>query len=168
MLTVLLICTGNTCRSPMAAALLEHILAQKMGAEAAGIKIESAGLGANPGSRAALPAVEVMQEEGLDLTGHRARRVTREMLQAADLILTMTPSQKELVLALEPAAEKKTYSLGQLATLSGLEGSSEAALTVDDPFGQSLYVYRQVREQMRYLLRPIVEYISQKASSSGD
>ena len=115
-----------------------------------------------------MPAVEVMQEEGLDLTGHRARRVTREMLQAADLILTMTPSQKELVLALEPAAEKKTYSLGQLATLSGLEGSSEAALTVDDPFGQSLYVYRQVREQMRYLLRPIVEYISQKASSSGD
>src|SRR3989442_8878821 len=83
---ILLVCTGNICRSPLAAALLTRALAER-GFE--GIDVSSAGTGAWDGAPASEGAYLVGLERGLDLSGHRARLLTRELVEAADLILTM-------------------------------------------------------------------------------
>src|SRR6266704_5323123 len=83
---ILLVCTGNICRSPLAAALLERALVER-GIE--GIAVASAGTGAWDGAPVSEGAYLVGLERGLDLSGHRARLLTRELVQAADLILTM-------------------------------------------------------------------------------
>src|SRR5436189_6303067 len=82
---VLFVCTGNICRSPLAASLLERAL-QERGIE---VTVASAGTGAWDGAPASEGAYLVGLERGLDLSGHRARLLTREIVEDADLILTM-------------------------------------------------------------------------------
>src|SRR2546422_10141511 len=83
---ILLVCTGNICRSPLAAALLDRALAQR-GID--GIEVASAGTGAWDGAPVSEGAYLVGLERGLDLSAHRARLLTRELVEDADLILTM-------------------------------------------------------------------------------
>src|SRR2546425_7069143 len=83
---ILLVCTGNICRSPLAAALLERALVER-GIE--GIAVASAGTGAWDGAPVSEGAYLVGLERGLDLSGHRARLLTRELVDGANLILTM-------------------------------------------------------------------------------
>ena len=83
---ILLVCTGNICRSPLAAALLERALGERA---AEGITVSSAGTGAWDGAPVSEGAYLVGLERGLDLSGHRARLLTRELVERADLILTM-------------------------------------------------------------------------------
>ncbi|MCP4250417.1 MAG: threonylcarbamoyl-AMP synthase [bacterium] len=130
---VLLVCTGNTCRSPMAAGLLGHLLAEELGLspselEAAGWMVASAGTYAGAGMRAADEAVEVMRRLGLDISGHRSRPVTIEEVERADLIYTMTGLHRAAVLGLVPSAEARC----RLVSSDG---------PIDDPIGQSTEVY---------------------------
>ena len=81
-----MVCTGNICRSPLAAALLERALAGR-GSE--GLAVSSAGTGAWDGAPVSEGAYLVGLERGLDLSGHRARLLTRELVESADLVLTM-------------------------------------------------------------------------------
>src|SRR5690606_4959137 len=90
---VLFVCTGNTCRSPMATALLQHLLREK--AQGRQITVESAGLHAHEGAPAAAAAQRVLQEMGIDLSYHRARSVDDAAVEEADLILTMTQAHQE-------------------------------------------------------------------------
>lgn len=88
MKTVLFVCTGNTCRSPMAECLF-HALAFSQGAQ---VRAASAGLCAPDGAPASEGALFAMRRRGLTLEGHRARTVTREMLEGADLVVCMGQS----------------------------------------------------------------------------
>jgi len=142
MLRVVMVCSGNTCRSPMAAALKRRMLDEAGGVSAPGlegVEVTSAGVFAGAGQPASAEAVAVAKEMGADLAGHRSTPLTREMVTQADLIYTMTESHRNAVLAMAPEAKAKTQRL---------DPSGDIA----DPFGGSTAVYRQTAEQIRQAL----------------
>lgn len=107
---VLFVCSGNTCRSPMAAALLREELARR-GVSPGDIEVMSAGTGSHNGDRASPLARKVLADRGADLSTHRSRALTRDLLDKANLILTMTRSHKAEILRISPDAAGKTYTL---------------------------------------------------------
>lgn len=123
----LFVCTGNTCRSPMAAALLRRAA----NARGLAVQVQSAGLYTD-GSPAADPAVEVMAEWGVDLSAHRSQTITPELCDWADVIAVMSLQHKQL-LTLQGVDSRKIIVLGG---------------GVPDPFGGSVEVYRLTRDRL--------------------
>lgn len=107
-----LVCTGNTCRSSMAEPMLRRLLDERGIRE---VEVHSAGLAAVEGAPASPQAIEVMKEEGLDLSGHRAHRLTAREVAAADLILTMTSEHKRTLLQQYPEASGRVFVLREYA-----------------------------------------------------
>ncbi len=105
---ILVVCVGNICRSPMAEALLRNAL---RGQEE--ITVESAGLGALVGHPADKHAVELMNEQGVDITAHRARQLHPDMVAAADLILVMETGHKTSIDTADVTTRGKVYRLGE-------------------------------------------------------
>jgi protein-tyrosine-phosphatase len=139
---VLFVCTGNMCRSPLAEVLM------KREAEARGLAdltVSSAGTGAWDGAPASEGAYLVALEHGLDLSAHRARLVSRELLLDADLVLTMSRHHRARVQELEP--EAPVHVLGEYAGRTGPEAE------VSDPFGGDLELYRATYAELEELVR---------------
>lgn len=136
---ILAVCTGNTCRSPMAEGILREMARQ---AERE-IRVSSAGLYAD-GAPVSAHAAAALAEKGIDISGHRARQLTPDMARSADLILTMTGAHRQMLAAALPDAADKVFTLAQWA---GEDGD------VLDPFGGSLEQYRACRDQIWELLR---------------
>ena len=154
---ILFVCTGNICRSPLAAALLQRALAQR-GID--GLEVASAGTGAWDGAPVSEGAYLVGLERGLDLSAHRARLLTRELVDQADLILTMARHHRARVD--EPGGESHVFVLGEYA---GREGD---AAEVSDPFGGDLEVYRDTCVELEALIDAAVERIVKEFASGGN
>lgn len=133
---ILFVCTGNICRSPMAEAIFNQMRAQRGLPPAA----ESAGLMAVNGDRASPHAVKALAEVGIDLRRHRARPLTRALLEEFDEVFVMTASHRESIERVLPQYLSKVRVLG-----SGIE----------DPYGQSLPVYRKCRDELLAALRAL-------------
>src|SRR5205809_3755541 len=153
---ILLVCTGNICRSPLAAALLQRALAQR-GID--GLEVASAGTGAWDGAPVSEGAYLVGLERGLDLSAHRARLLTRELVEGADLILSMARHHRARVDEL--GGETRVFVLGEYAGREGDEAE------VSDPFGGDLDVYRDTCVELEALLQTAVERIV-KEGQRGD
>jgi protein-tyrosine-phosphatase len=154
--SILLVCTGNICRSPLAAALLERALGERA---AEGIRVSSAGTGAWDGAPVSEGAYLVGLERGLDLSGHRARLLTRELVEQADLILTMARHHRARVDEL--GGEGRVFVLGEYAGREGDEAE------VSDPFGGDLNVYRDTCSELEALLQAAVERIVKEFASGS-
>ncbi|MBM7582429.1 protein-tyrosine-phosphatase [Caldicoprobacter guelmensis] len=151
MKTVLFVCTGNTCRSPMAEALFKY-LARRSGLE--DIKAVSAGLAAIEGDRATPHAIEVMQRRGIDLSDHRAKNVDASLVEEADLILTMTYRHKSILSNMYPQATSKIHVLKEYVEDGAIKGEMAEIL---DPFGKPVEVYESCAIELEEVLKKLVE-----------
>lgn len=114
MSTILVVCTGNICRSPIAEGFLRQLLHDR-GIE--GISVESAGVSGLRGYPADPEAVRAAAEQEVDISNHRARRVNRAMLDRADLVMAMTAEQRDAAIGQVPDATGRTFTLKELVFL---------------------------------------------------
>jgi RpiB/LacA/LacB family sugar-phosphate isomerase len=151
MKTILFLCTGNVCRSPMAEGLFRHAVKGR-----GEFRILSAGLGAIDGEPPTHHSVQAMKEIGLDISKQRSSALTAEMVRSADLILGMTHSHVDTVLLLYPSAAEKTFLLREFDdTLEPYEKD------ISDPIGSSYYVYVDCRDQIEQGIVTLLKFMEQ-------
>lgn len=141
MLRVLLVCTGNTCRSAIAEGLLRHLLAARAtSGTLAPIVVSSAGTAAFDGLPASAEAVEACRELGADIARHRSRPLTPRLLADSDLVLVMEEHHRQAVLQLHPGSAGHTFLLTEYA--------GEGSEAIPDPIGGGATFYRRTGGEM--------------------
>lgn len=157
---VVFVCTGNTCRSPMAEELMRARLAEHLGCTVESLSdrcaiVSSAGISAGLGGRPSPEAIEVMRERGLDLCRHQSQPLTDTIVRQADLILPMTRDHRETIVQHWPDAAPRTYVL----RTDGCD--------ICDPIGGSIEVYRECARQIDEAIQSRLGEISLQAIEKG-
>lgn len=147
---VLVVCTGNSCRSPMAEGILNRML------ENTRAFAQSAGTDAPVDAPATEAAVEAAREHGADISAHRARQLSAAMVSNADLVLVMEDYHRRRVVELVPEAASRTRLLA--AYLPGAEPGSE----IEDPVGRSPDFYRQTAARLATALEQVAREVRQR------
>ena len=147
---IVFVCTGNTCRSPMAEAIFRRLLSERLQCDPSelsdrGYVVISAGLAAMQGSPASPEAVTILSRQGIDLQDHRSQPLTAELLQRADQVYTMTQSHRNAILS-------SSLSLADQVELLSRDGSNIA-----DPIGAGMNKYETCCRQIETHLRGIIE-----------
>ncbi len=145
-MNVLFVCTGNTCRSPMAAALFNKIAMERN----LDVRIESAGVFANDGDGASAEAIVVMKKYDIDLLGHHSQTINTELIEKSDLILTMTAAHKML---LDQYAKEKTFTLCEYAETDG---------DIPDPYGSDIEEYEECADKLYAALLKCADKLAEK------
>jgi protein-tyrosine-phosphatase len=138
---LLFVCTGNTCRSPLAAAITIDAVAKRGWSH---VQVESAGISTVSGAPASDGALEVAAEAGLDLSAHRSQPITQELIEWADLILGMGPSH--LVGVAELGGAEKT------ALVTDFLDDDALGTAIEDPFGREVELYRETYQQLAHAI----------------
>jgi glycine hydroxymethyltransferase len=147
---IVAVCTGNTCRSPLA----EHLLRLRLEAYP-GWQVSSAGVMAGEGQPASAETVQVLREQGIDAEAHRSRLLTREMLAEADYVLVMTDGHRQNILAQWPDMADKVHCI----TSFGVAHTGE---DVPDPIGLSVQAYRQTRDRIDAAVTDFLLFLVEK------
>ncbi|SPF55997.1 Low molecular weight phosphotyrosine phosphatase family protein [Candidatus Desulfosporosinus infrequens] len=143
-LKILFICTGNTCRSPMAEGLAREMLGDT-------VQVSSAGMEAWEGAEASCYALEVLKEQNVDISKHRSRKIRADLFEEVDWIIPMTRTQEKIIRQIFPQYIHKTRYLGDWG---------QRKQDVRDPWGGSLEVYRQTAQEIGEMLRELRDHLS--------
>ena len=149
---ILVVCTGNICRSPMAKALLDHALAAQP-EPLRSLKVESAGVASRTGEPASPNAVAALKKVGIDLRGHVSRPLSQALLDRAFLVLCMTETQREMI---DLTAEPVPPRLFLFRDFTGEPGDRD----IPDPYGLALGAYEACRAEMVAAIPSIIDYLS--------
>ncbi len=153
MKTVLFVCTGNICRSPMAEGLFRH-----QAGSGGRYEVLSAGVGATDGQPPSAHAIEVMRELGIDISKQRSRALTAELVQRAEYIFVMTHGHLDSLILLHPHAADRTFLLREFdETLADYERD------IPDPIGEGLAMYRDCRDQIQRGMHSLLKFLEQTA-----
>src|SRR5215468_2683403 len=151
MRTILFVCTGNVCRSPMAEGIFREALKGR-----GDYRVLSAGLGAMEGQAPSHYAVQAVRELGIDISNQRSRMLTPELVHEADYIFGMTHSHIDTVMLLYPQAAEKTFLLREFDdTLDFFDKD------ISDPIGGSYEVYLNCRDQIEQGIASLLRFIEQ-------
>jgi protein-tyrosine-phosphatase len=158
---IMFVCTGNTCRSAMAEGALRTLLEKERPGK---FEVISSGTGAASGFPATMYAVEAAKIWACDISRHKSRPLTPELIDRSDLILALTPSHYKQVLKLRPDARGRTYLVEKFPEPGG-EGQG-----IDDPIGQTLDRYNEtfltIGEYLGQYVQEIVKRIDEKVDAS--
>ncbi len=149
---ILFVCTGNTCRSPMAEAVFRRKLAQRLKVADDdlidhGFSVASAGLAAARGAPASPEAVELLEDSGIDLRSHESQQLTRALLEQADRVITMTRSHRDSIVSGMPEYAHKVRTL------------SAQGRDIADPIGGGEAEYQECLAQITTHLDALIEEI---------
>lgn len=148
--SVLFVCTGNSCRSIMAEALLKKYL-KESGRE--DIEVQSAGVAAIDGLPPTKETIDVLATEGADASGAKSKRLTDEMIKNAGLVLVMAAHHMDDILTRAPEAAAKTHLLKQFGLTSDTKTCED--LDIADPIGMPLSIYGEVLEEIKREIKRI-------------
>ncbi|MBT8340956.1 MAG: hypothetical protein KJP07_13150 [Desulfatitalea sp.] len=146
---ILIVCTGNICRSPMAAGLLAHLLPPQLKHV---VTVGSAGTNALHGHQAAPHAVQTMAEEGIDISAHRARQVSNDLVRPADLILTMERFHQNAV------RQMILWNRARVRMLTEYD-RDQILQDIPDPYGEPLKHYRVSLSVMRPCIEKVADWL---------
>ena len=151
---ILFVCTGNSCRSPMAAALFDK-MAKKNNSN---FLVDNCGTATLVGMSASKNAIDIMRREDIDISAHKSKPINKDFVDWADLILTMEERHREKILQQWPASSAKVFLLTEFA--------KEGERDIVDPIGKPPEVYEGLLIDLQYYLPKVIERLKNESSFS--
>lgn len=156
-MNILFVCTGNTCRSPMAEGIFKSLLKDK---NIDNINVGSAGISAFEGDIANEKAIYALKNKGIDIGEHKSRQLTMEIIKNSDLVLTMTTGHKRMIVNALPDYSSKVFTIKEYVHISNNEDLTGKNLDIADPYGLDYKIYEKCAEEIEENLKKIIEMLN--------
>lgn len=147
---ILFVCTANICRSPMAEVILKEKLRNSGNTD---ISISSAGLMDMKGGRARDEAIEIIRNIGVDISHHRSRHLTDNMIKEADMVIVMEASHRDKILGKYPEISNKVFLLSRFGNEKGIERD------IADPYGAPVFYYRTAFREISFYINGLLNFL---------